>query len=107
MPPGDRALFGAPERVVRFQSAYSAPSRAAILRLLLKGPMSYDAIFDAVGDALVRSSVHVALRELAALGYVSDDAPPGALRKPQATTFTADRQLIAEDWAATHVYLFA
>ncbi|MFT7712326.1 hypothetical protein ACMT9Y_15305 [Clavibacter tessellarius] len=69
--------------------------------------MNYDAIFDAMGDTLVRSSVHAALRELAALGYVSDDAPASALRKPQTTTFTADRQLVAEDWAATFVHLFA
>jgi DNA-binding transcriptional ArsR family regulator len=98
----------APERVERFHEAYSAPTRAIVLRILLKKPRTYTELFDLISeDVMARNSVHRAIEDLSKLGYVQDDAPDGTRRRPAKTTFWANRELIAEDLGATVAYLLA
>lgn len=99
-------VIPAPERVARFHEAYSAPTRAIVLRILLKKSRTYAELFDLIGeDVMSRNSVHEALRDLGRLGYVEDDAPAGIRRRPAKTVFWACRELIAEDLGATVAYL--
>lgn len=98
--------INAPERVARFHEAYSAPTRAIVLRILLKQRRSYTELFDLIPeDVMSRNSVHEALKDLGRLGYVEDDAADGLKRRPPKTTFWANRELIAEDLGATVAYL--
>ena len=98
--------INAPERVARFHEAYSAPTRATVLRILLKKRRSYNELFDLIPeDVMSRNSVHEALKDLGRLGYVEDDAADGLKRRPPKTTFWANRELIAEDLGATVAYL--
>ncbi|TFC93007.1 MULTISPECIES: hypothetical protein [Cryobacterium] len=96
----------APERVARFHEAYSAPTRAIVLRILLQKSRTYFELFDLIGeDVMSRGSVHEAIRELGRLGYVQNNAPEGVRRRPAKTQFWANRELIAADLGATVGYL--
>jgi DNA-binding transcriptional ArsR family regulator len=102
----DMAGINAPEPVARFHEAYSAPTRAIVLRILLKKPRSYTELFDLIPeDVMSRNSVHEALKDLGRLGYVEDDAPEDLKRRPPKTTFWANRELIADDLGATVAHL--
>ena len=102
----DMPGINAPERVDRFHEAYSAPTRAIVLRILLKKSRTYTELFDLIPeDVMSRNSVHEALKDLGRLGYVQDDAPEGSKRRPARTTFWACRELIADDLGATVAYL--
>ena len=98
----------APERVVRFHEAYSAPTRAIVLQILLKKPRNYTELFDLIGDDVMsRGAVHEALRDLGRLGYVENDAPAGIRRRPSKTMFWTNRELVADDLGATVAYLLS
>jgi len=102
----DMAGINAPERVARFHEAYSAPTRAIVLRIVLKRPLTYTELFDLIPeDVMSRNSVHEALKDLGRLGYIEDDAPDELKRRPSKTTFWANRELIAEDLGATVAHL--
>lgn len=102
----DMAGINAPERVARFHEAYSAPTRAIVLRILLKKDRTYAELFDLIPEELMsRNSVHEALKDLGRLGYVEDDAPDSMKRRPSKTTFWANRELIADDLGATVAHL--
>jgi len=95
-----------PERVARFQEAYAAPTRAYVLRVLLQQSRTYPELFALISEeTMSRSSVYEALRDLTRFGYVEDDAPEGAVRKPKRTKIWACRELIAEDLGATVAWL--
>jgi DNA-binding transcriptional ArsR family regulator len=98
--------INAPERVARFHDAYSAPTRAVVMSILLKKSRTYTELFELIPeDVMARNSVHRALEDLSRLGYVEDDAPDGSKRRPPKTTFWANRELIADDLGATVAYL--
>lgn len=102
----DMPGINAPERVERFHEAYSAPTRAIVLKILLKKPRTYAELFDLIPEGvMVRNSVHRAIDDLSRLGYVEDDCPAEFKRRPPKTTFWANRELIADDLGATVAYL--
>ena len=101
-------LPDAPEQVRRFQHAYTAVSRVAILReLLARGPAQRVDLarrLDITGP-----SVRKALNELIAAGYVTFQLPPHTAAttqdQPHGTTYTANREQVMADLAATMVWL--
>lgn len=95
----DNLMKHAPDRVALFQELFSAPSRVLVLRVLLPKPLSFNELFDAIGDTMSRPAVHAALIDLRSMGYVEDDAPDDVLRRPAGTVFTARRDLVTRDFA--------
>jgi len=96
-----------PDAVARFQEVCASPTRVVILRFLLRGGRrSYPELRQATEGHMSFQRFHRALGELADAGYVIDDAPTDATRKPQSTHFWAARERIAADYGATAAYLF-
>jgi DNA-binding transcriptional ArsR family regulator len=99
------ANLPAPERVKRFREVVAAPTRMAVLRLLMKETLTYPELFDRLSeDVMSRGAVYEALRELKRVGYVQDDAPDDVVRRRKLTHFWADRELVGEDMGAFFVY---
>lgn len=94
----DALMKNAPERVVAFQELFSAPARVLVLRALLPKPLNYAQLFEALSDVVSRPTIHGALIDLRALGYIEDDAPDDAIRRPSATMLTARRDRITHDF---------
>lgn len=96
-----------PERVAIFQEVCSAPARMIVLRFLLRsGTTGYPQLRAAAAGHMSVPRLHTVLGELEDAGYVADDAPTAAARKPNTTLFWPVRDRIAEDFAATSAYLF-
>lgn len=101
-------LPDAPTEVRRFQHAYMAVSRAAILReLLTRGPaqrVELAARLDITGP-----SVRKALNDLVDDGYVTFRLPPHTAatsqEQPHGTIYTARRDRVMADLAATMAWL--
>lgn len=101
----DILMKHAPERVALFQELFSAPSRVLVLRALLRGPLNYGELFEALGDTMSRPAVHAALFDLRSMGYIEDDAPEGAVRRPAKTKIIARRDLITHDFGQALEFL--
>jgi DNA-binding HxlR family transcriptional regulator len=96
-----------PEAVARFQEVCASPTRVLVLRFLLRsGRTGYPELRQASDGHMSFQRLHTALSELSEAGYVDDDAPPTAARKPRSTQFWAVRERIAGDFGATAQYLF-
>jgi len=94
-----------PERVARFLDACAAPTRLAVLHVLMHGPMTYGELFDKIGsDVMSQSTVYGCLHDLKVRGYVQDDAPDDVVRRLKRTLFWANKQLISDDLGATVAY---
>lgn len=102
------SLPDAPEPVRRFQSAYAAVSRAAILHeLLTAGPALRTDLARRL--AITGPSVRKALDELVAVGYVTYRLPAHSTAtsqdQPHGTTYAANREPVMADLAATMAWL--
>lgn len=91
-------MKNAPERVAVFQELFSAPARLLVLRALLPKPLNYVELFEALDDVMSRPTIHGALIDLRALGYIEDDAPDDVIRRPSTTKLSARRDLITHDF---------
>jgi len=90
-----------------FQELFSAPSRLLVLRALIPQPLTYRELFDAIGDGMSRPAVHAALIDLRQMGYIEDDAPEGAVRRPAKTRLIARRDLLARDFGEALAFMFS
>lgn len=101
-------LPDAPEPVARFQRAYTAVSRVAILReLLTHGPAQRVDLAATLG--ITTPSVRKALNELIQAGYVTFRLPASTTatsqEQPHGTLYTAQRDRVMADLAATLAWL--
>lgn len=101
-------LPDAPESVARFQHAYAAVSRVAILReLLANGPAQRVDLAAALG--ITTPSVRKALNELIHAGYVTyrlrASTTATSQEQPHGTLYSAQRERIMADLAATLAWL--
>lgn len=108
MPARLTSLPDAPEPVRRFQGAYAAVSRAAILHeLLTAGPALRTDLAQRLD--ITGPSIRKALVELTSVGYVSYRLPAHTTAtsqdQPHGTTYTANRERIMADLAATMAWL--
>jgi len=94
----DNLMKHAPDRVALFQELFSAPSRLLVLRALMPKPLTFNELFNTIGNTMSRPAVHSALVDLRSMGYIEDDAPDDVLRRPAGTKFTARRDLITRDF---------
>ncbi|MBF4625823.1 winged helix-turn-helix transcriptional regulator [Clavibacter sp. VKM Ac-2872] len=86
---------GAPRNVIAFQVLAQAPSRVTVLRQLLRGPMTFDQLRQALD--ISAAGCREAIYALTEAGYVTDDADPSYRRKPSGTRYWAVRDRVAAD----------
>lgn len=106
--PSQLSDLNAPEGVLRFQRAYAALGRVAVLQhLLAEGPTKRVELAERVG--LTTPSVRKALGELMDAGYVTFRVPvqtsATAQAEPRGTYYSADRARVMADLAATLAWL--
>lgn len=94
--------------VVRFQRAYSSVAKAAILHeLLARGPVERVVLTERLG--ITGPSVRKALDQLIDAGYVTYELLPDTTAtsqvQPRGTVYTAHREPVLTDLAATLVWL--